>query len=1037
MLSETLTCFSTHQIELTTLPLIRRVVRLQPSLRSVAPEGFETLSGANWPVQYLVEQVIQRMLQFCWRDTFPLLSCLDLTPIQRSTSLLKQGVQLTTSQPEVAVEIAAVGVAYCHLLRILNSLQEFQRIYRLQFWKSFLFFHCQLRDVSVDSVHHSLPLLLSDESCSTQDLIQLCMYTDMDLVTIGKELLNLSVDRSQHWRVKELIELLQERIEPHLLVATLQNAVKETTQRGLQKLLYMEIDSLQRRYSIDDTSTRTSLVVFEFCENHDELLKDANIAQLIADPWSVLDSRVTLFNYLQFLLLFDLLSITMQEVVIRLLQQVISRNTVPPDWREIRELLTAYPDDDHSQERSSLCLELSKLYGHAPTSCILSPCTRCQDCISAAQYALEQCKASLTASYQSSSQTDETDAEQLSALMRECRIQYSCAVYFFQFNRLSLDKNSNASSLLPDDLSADCRKNFTEMEKHLEDLYFQLGPLAGQYLRSHFTEILQGSTSVRIHYSTVEGKSRKRMGDRETTDDWKRYSFQTDLTSDSFDYFSLNEVREMINQLQDDSHIIWFPFSEEGCGAFFLHSVMELLCELFQISFARLFFHTVDCYLQNWDLMKVDGLCLEEQEEHRLQSAEDGLLYMWQGLREMDNDVFSKVTTQYIHQALSSSLSLSYAAKYLIFASITSYLSYLSQNEQKRLLLLYATHDKAFTLSELKRNALVMLILHGCQKYRIPAGTDVIAQVQNPSFLSNVLRSHSSDCEVFWWCSSLMQRLSIHDIRVWDQLLSLCMKEEFLPLCILCLLQRQRLARLHSGVGLLGREEVMDIVNHVALKCLDPEKPLVDEVFLELVREFVQDVDVSAWCKAMCSCLKAHPDQSLLAQGLCESILCVLDPTQRHTLLRDAIEVGGAVAVCEHICFEGVVLPAYRTEFMMAIRSEMKAGHFDQLFYSDFYSAAMTACEQEEDAKELLNEWITYHIQHKHFKDALSLVMKTGWNDERSWNGNDIFVLRDYVSDEIGDENLLCYLLNLYSVFNKHINPVDQPCLWEEPSVNH
>ena len=202
MLSETLFYFSTHQIELTTLPLVTRIVRNQPSLRSVAPEGFETIPGANWPVQYLVEQVIKRMLQFCKVDPYPLLSCLDVILIERAPILIQHCAQLSEDQPKIALDIAVIGVAYCCLLSLWQLLESSQRLYRGFDWISFLNSHGQQDEITPEFLFKAFPQQKAMETFFSQSITEMCLSAEMNLDAVGTILLETSIQNDQQENVR-------------------------------------------------------------------------------------------------------------------------------------------------------------------------------------------------------------------------------------------------------------------------------------------------------------------------------------------------------------------------------------------------------------------------------------------------------------------------------------------------------------------------------------------------------------------------------------------------------------------------------------------------------------------------------------------------------------------------------------------------------------------------------------------------------------------------------------------------------------------
>ena len=1032
MLSETLSYFSTHQIELTTLPLITRIVRNQPSLRFVAPEGFETIPGANWPVQYLVEQVIKRMLQFCKVDPYPLLSCLDIIPIERAPVLIQQCAQLSEDQPKIALDIAVIGVAYCCLLGLWQFLELSQRLYRGFYWISFLNSHGQQDEITPEFLFKAFPQQKAGEPFFAQSITEMCLSAEMNLDAVGTILLESSIQNDQQENVRKIIDSLQERIRDADLPHILENVVVKTHQRRFQRLLCIEIERLQIQNAVDTSFIHTCLEVLDFCDSHDDLLHDVDGMQLVNHPWEVLKTFVTFYNYTQFLILFSILSITMQDVVLHLLEQFTQQTEIPPDWREIQELLEMYADEENVQERCLLCASIADRYSHSPSHCEIYPCARCEDRISAYQFALDLSESAVS----SLSQRDEQNQQRLSELKElalNCRKNYSRAVYFYQWNRLFLSHESLPTNLFSDDLESDFQANSSSIADHLLDLYFKLSPFAGEQLRKRSSEVFHGSSSLRMRFVKLDAASRKRMSDTSIARDCKSRSFH--LVSNCFlssdcDSFSVSEVQNMIDQLRDETHSSWFVFSNEGCGLFFLHSIMETLCSSFQLSFQQLFLCTIDKLLQHWRRIESTGNCPQEIEENCLASAVNGLVYMLRGLQEMNGDTFVSITSQYAQQAIdSASAFFPYAAKYIILSAVACSLSFFSQSQQKSVLLKLFPQDSTLTLSDLKRNALIQFTWYGCQKFRIPVGTDVWSQVQNPSFLSNVMRSHANEESVLWWCTSLMQRMNIQTIQLWDQMLRLCAENQFFSLCVACLEQHQQLARYHSDDSMLSREEATSIVDKIVNQWLKPNQLKPTSQIIALLGEFGDDKHIPAWCKSLFADPNEAFDVSEFASDLCSLVMRLQNVELRHSLLHYAIKAGAALAVMEQVCFEGKVISMYDAEFIEAARTEMNAGQFDALFHSDLYSAVLSACVQEADSESLLNAWITYHIKRKHFQEAIDVLSQTHWSEESEFEGDSIALLRFYAHSVLQDDDLLVYLLSLSPVSNKHTNPGGPQCL--------
>ena len=1035
MLSETLSYFSTHQIELTTLPLVTRIVRNQPSLRFVAPEGFQTLPGANWPVQYLVEQVIKRMLQFCKVDPYPLLSCLDVIPIERAPILIQHCAQLSEDQPKIALDIAVIGVAYCCLLGLWQLLELSQRLYRGFYWISFLNSHGKQDEITPEFLFKAFPQQKVGETFFAQSITEMCLSAEMNLDAVGTLLLESCIQNNQLENVRKIIDSLQERIRDADLLHILESVVMKTHQRRFQRLLCIEIERLQIKNAADTSFIHTCLEVLDFCDSHDDLLREIDVMQLVNRPWDVLKSFVTFYNYTQYLILFSILSITMQDVVLHLLKQFTQQAEIPPEWREIQELLDMYADEENVQERCSLCISIADRYSHSPSHCELYPCSRCEDRISALQFALEQSEAALSSLSQHEDDPSNEKLQSISAMKElalSCRIHFSQAVYFYQWNRLFLRNESLPPDLFSEDLESDFQSNASSIADHLLDLYFKLSPLAGDQLRKRSSEVFHGSSSLRARFRKLDAASRKRMSDTSISRDCKSRSFQlvSNLFSSSNDSFSLSEVRDMIDQLRDESHSSWFVFSHEGCGLLFLHSIMETLCSSLQLNFQELFLCTIDKLLQHWRKLESNGTCPQEIEENCLHSAVSGLVYMLRGLQEMNGDTFVSITSQYTQQAIdSSSAFFPYAAKFIILSSVAFSLSFFSPSQQKSVLLKLFPQDSTMTLSELQRNALIQFTWYGCQKFRIPVGTDVWSQVQNPSFLSNVMRSHAKEESVLWWCTSLMRRLGIQNIQLWDQLLRLCAENQFFSLCVACLEQHQQLARYHSDDSSLSREEAMQIMDSVVNQWLKPNRSKPTSQIIALFGEIGDDRHIAAWCKSLFTGPSTAFDASEFASDLCSIIMCVQNAELRRSLLHHAIEAGAALAVMDQVCFEGKVISIYNTEFVEAVRTEMKEGHFDALFHSDFYSAVIAACVQEADGESLLNAWIEYHIKRKHFEEAIDVLSKTKWSEESEFEGDSIALLRYYIHSVLQDDDLLVYLLSLSRVSNKQTSPGGPPCL--------
>lgn len=1033
MLSETLSYFSTHQIELTTLPLITRIVRNQPSLRFVAPEGFETIPGANWPVQYLVEQVIKRMLQFCRVDPYPLLSCLDIIPIERAPVLIQHCAQLSEDQPRIALDIAVIGVAYCCLLGLWQLLELSQRLYRGFYWISFLNSRGKQDEITPEFLFKAFPQQKEGEPFFAQSITEMCLSAEMNLDAVGTILLESSIQNDQQENVRKIIDSLQERIRDVDLLHILENVVVKTHQRRFQRLLCIEIERLQIQNALDTSFIHTCLEVLDFCDSHDDLLHDIDGMQLVNRPWEVLKTFVTFYNYTQFLILFSILSITMQDVVLHLLEQFTQQAEIPPDWREIQELLEMYADEENVQERCLLCIAIAERYSHSPSHCQIYPCSRCEDRVSAYQFA---CDLSESAILSLSEQRDDSNQQRLSELKEvalNCRKNYSRAVYFYQWNRLFLSHESLPTNIFSDDLESDFQANASSIADHLLDLYFKLSPLAGEQLRKRSSEVFHGSSSLRMRFMKLDAASRKRMSDTSITRDCKSRSFH--LVSNCFfssdcDSFSVSEVQNMIDQLRDETHSSWFVFSHEGCGLLFLHSIMETLCSSFQLSFQQLFLCTIDKLLQHWRRIESTGNCAQEIEENCLSSAVNGLIYMLRGLQEMNRDTFVSITSQYAQQAIdSSSAFFPYAAKYIILSSVAFSLSFFSQSQQKSVLLKLFPQDSTLTLSELQRNALIQFTWYGCQKFRIPVGTDVWSQVQNPSFLSNVMRSHASEESVLWWCTSLMQRMNVQAIQLWDQMLRLCAENQFFSLCVVCLAQHQQLARYHSDDSKLTREEAMSIVDTIVNQWLKPNHLKPTSQIIALLGEFGDDKHIPAWCKSLFADPNDAFDASEFASDLCSLVMRLQNVELRRSLLHRAIKAGAALAVMEQVCFEGKILSMYDAEFIEAARTEMNAGHFDALFHSDLYAAVLSACVQEADSESLLNAWIIYHIKRKHFEEAIDVLSQTRWSEESEMDGDSIAQLRFYIHSVLQDDDLLVYLLSLSPVSNKHTNPGGPQCL--------
>ena len=776
------------------------------------------------------------------------------------------------------------------------------------------------------------------------------------------------------------------------------------------------------------------LRLLEFTAAHQTLLPQTDVKALLREPWAQLAPLVTWYNYPHYLLVFSLAALSMDQVLFHLLDAALAA-PAPPEWLALSAFITSFPPVADACRLARACLAAAQKYQHpADERCATFPCPLCQDRIDASRKALELCHSALLNTAETTT-LPEAEIDARSQLTRACRVELVGAVAQAQWARLCLGEPSLPASLRGRLDACQVRAHFTSLQPFLEGVFASAACVCGarlknQYYRLCFLQWRSSQHSQHTQYTqhsqhtqytqhtqhtqhtqqaeTGENAGRKRPAAVRVAREFKRRNTGgergvADVTS------LLRRQRENVQQTATEEEQKAFVFNAEAVGCWYLHGVMEAISDQCGLDYQEMTEHAMEALLKMEVEVETAGLCEQARQEEKEEACVEGLVYMLEGFFSIDFALFAAEATRLLR---TKSELFSPSAKYLLNCAVARVLQ--SHPQSEALLSSVSSKErKLLEISVLEKEAALCRVQENCQKFGIPVGGDVLAQVRNQVFLVNTIRTNKENVDVLWWVCGVVQEAKITDALVLKQLALACGAVEGAVGVKVALV---RVVMENEGRAWINDEEVVRAVRRVVSELKTCAKRVVVE----------REEDVRVVCEGVCECMKEEVEAAVrewmkcveatdtqLTRLLCDLLLFVMSDDERVALLLRLGDTGDAASILPFITCEGRVIDAYRSVFARVVRRMVAAGQFETLFLSDAYRECVNVCCEE---PALLKAWIVHHIKTKQYKDAYELVVRSGWESDE----DEMEALRDYVIEELKDESLLAYLLSFSSVCCKH-----------------
>ena len=846
---------------------------------------------------------------------------------------------------------------------------------------------------------------------SFEEVEELCGVAHIAPAEAAKQVIATLLELHDATRLKAYLTHLTATLAPEELKGVLEEAVQTVSgaEYALLALLVAFLLPLIPQPSAAATETTRLLQLqrlLEFTASHQTLLPQADVKQLLQEPWSQLERVVTWYNYPQYLLVFSLASLSMDQVLFHLLDRVCTA-AAPPEWLALSTFIAGFPPVADTVRLARFCLAVSRKYAHADgEQCSTFPCALCQDRIDAARKALELCHSALLNAEAATLPEAEVDAR--SQLTRCCRVDVSCAVIQTQWNRLFHGSPSLPPTLRERLSAAQVQTHFSALQHYLEGIFASAACACGVQLQRQYPQLcfLQWRASQR--WEAGQNPGRKRPAAVRVVRSYKRRSYdgETEMVVDITSL--LQRQRENMQQAATEEELREFVFNTEAVGCLYLHAVMEAISSQCGLDYQEMTEHAMEEVLRMEVEVEVTGLCEQEKEERKEEACVWGLVYLLEGFFTIDFSLFVAEAMR----LLRSNAVVSPGMKYILHSAVARVLRSHPQSEA----LLNGVSSKEREILDVKaleKASVLFRVQENCQKFGIPVGGDVLAQVRNPLFFVNTIRMYKKNVDLLWWVRGVMTETRVCDTLVLNQLALACGEIDGEVGVKVGLV---RVVVENEGREWLHSEDVTRVVRGVLKELRECAKEVVVErqedmrVVCEAASEAMKE-DVEAVIRAWVT--KVESSDGDLTRLLCDLVLFVMSDEERVAVLSQLGLKGDAVRVLPFITCEGRVIEGYRSVFALVVRRMVEENQFEALFLSDYYEESVNVCCEE---PELLRAWIVYHIKTKQYKSAYALIVRSGWEREE----NEGEALRDYVIEELKDESLLAYLLSFWSVCYKH-----------------
>ena len=769
------------------------------------------------------------------------------------------------------------------------------------------------------------------------------------------------------------------------------------------------------------------LRLLEFTAAHQTLLPRTDAKALLREPWAQLAPLVTWYNYPHYLLVFSLAALPMDQVLFHLLDAALAA-PAPPEWLALSAFIAACPPVADACRLARACLAAAQKYRH-PTGerCTTFPCPLCQDRVDAARKALELCHSALSNAAEATT-LPEAEIDARSQLTRACRVELVGAAAQAQWARICLGEPSLPAPLRDRLDAAQVRAHFASLQRFLEGVFASAACVCGARLKDQYHRLcfLQWRASQHNQHNqhnqhsqhsqhsqhnqhnqqaeTGENAGRKRPAAVRVAREFKRRNTGGERGVADVASLLLRQ-RENVQQAATEEEQKAFVFNAEAVGCWYLHSVMEAISDQCGLDYQEMTEHAMEALLKMEVEVETAGLCEQARQEEKEEACVEGLVYLLEGFFSIDFALFVAEATRLLR---TKSELFSPSAKYLLNCAVARVLRSHPQSEA----LLYGVSSKERELLEasvLEKEAALCRVQENCQKFGIPVGGDVLAQVRNQVFLVNTIRANRENVDVLWWVRGVVKEAKITDALVLKQLALACDAVEGAVGVKVALV---RVVMENEGRVWMNDEEVVRAVRRVVGELKTCAKRVVVE----------RDEDVRVVCEGVCECMQEEVEAAVrewvkgveatdtrLTRLLCDLLLFVMSDGERVALLLRLGDAGDAASILPFITCEGRVIGLYRSVFARVVRRMVTAGQFETLFLSDAYRECVSVCCEE---PALLKAWIVHHIKTKQYKDAYELIVRSGWESEEG----EMEALRDYVIEELKDESLLAYLLSFSSV---------------------
>lgn len=1021
--SAILQAIATNQIELTTLSLINHLVHSQPSLRSVSPTPHSLPSLSNHPAGFLLDQALHRLLLNYSGDTFVLLLCLAKCSRQEASRLLLSTIQTAMLLPTpVASQLSRVGTAYAFLTDDAHCLQVFREKEVQLRWRRLLRASCRGSELTRETVLQCLPEVVRQNKCGLprklrcryafEEVEELCGVAHIAPAEAAKQVVATLLDLRDATRLKEYLAHLTAALSHEECKDVLEEAVQAVsgTEYALLSLLVSFLLPLLPQSSAAAAETTRLLQLqrlLEFTASHQTLLPQTDVKQLLNEPWSQLERFVTWYNYPHYLLVFSLASLSMDQVLFHLLDRVCAA-AAPPEWLALSAFIAGFPPVADAVRLARFCLAVARKYAHAAgEQCSTFPCALCQDRIDAARKALELCHAALL-NVSEAATLPEAEIDARSQLTRACRVDVSSAVIQTQWNRLFLGSPSLPLTLRAKLNAEQVHAHFSALQHFLEGVFASAACACGVLLQHQYSRLcfLQWRASQR--WETGQNPGRKRAAAVRVVRSYKRRSYdgETGVTVDITSL--LQRQRETMQQTATEEELRGYVFNTEAVGCLYLHAVMEAISSQCGLDYQEMTEHAMEEVLRMEVEVEVTGLCEEEKEERKEEACVWGLVYLLEGFFTIDFSLFVTEATR----LLRSNAVVSPCMKYILHSAVARVLR--SHPQSEALLNEVSSKDReVLDVKALEKAAMLFRVQENCQKFGIPVGGDVLAQVKNQLFFVNTIRMYKKNVDLLWWVRGVVKETKVCDTLVLNQLALACGEIDGEVGVKVGLV---RVVVENEGREWMQDEGVMRVVRGVLMELRACAKDVVVErwedmrVVCEAASEAMKE-DVEAVIRAWVTKVESRDGE--LTRLLCDLVLFVMNDEERVTVLSQLGLKGDAARVLPFITCEGRVIEGYRSVFALVVRRMVEENQFEALFLSDYYEESVNVCCEE---PALLRAWIVYHIKAKQYRNAYALIVRSGWESEE----NEMEALRDYVIEELKDESLLAYLLSFWSVCYKH-----------------